>query len=381
MTTTGVVGGHWRATVTPWGAVVPSDGSPVLDWHVAADDRWHSPSAEPTVRQTLLDGLPLVETKLRVPSGDAVQRVWSVADGGGHTVVSVTNESPLPIAVAFTRPDVRSARPAADVPVQGIELPAGSVTFPVGHHATLTVALAHTGGSEGLPPLPSFEQVAAGWRAQLSRAGRLVLPDDAWVSAVLRARSELLLCGPVDDTPLELAHGIVDLVRLGEPVERWLPDLAAAAGEAGRGRHPLTAHVLHGVRRLFAAADERRAVRDLTRALARLAPVELGWTPQLDASLVAAEVEARLVTDRDDGAVLLAAGLPELWRGSNFEVHDLPVGVTSSMSYAVRWHGERPAVLWELSGEPLPLHGPAGWRSGDAKGETLWPADLSAATV
>ena len=89
--TTGVLGGRWRATVTPWGAVVPWDGSPTLDWHVAADDRWHSPGREAAVRQTRLDGTCVVETRLRVPDVDAVQRVWSVPDAGGLTLIEIEN--------------------------------------------------------------------------------------------------------------------------------------------------------------------------------------------------------------------------------------------------------------------------------------------------
>ncbi len=41
----------------------------------------------------------MVETKLRVPGGDAVHRVWAVADHGGLTVIEVENDSPMPIAV------------------------------------------------------------------------------------------------------------------------------------------------------------------------------------------------------------------------------------------------------------------------------------------
>ena len=82
---TGVLGGRWRADVTASGDVLPWDGSAPLTWHVAADDRWHTPSAEAAVRQTRLEGTPVTETRVRIPSGDAVQRVWSVADAGGLT--------------------------------------------------------------------------------------------------------------------------------------------------------------------------------------------------------------------------------------------------------------------------------------------------------
>ncbi len=67
----------------------------------------------------------MIETRVRIPDGDAVQRVWSVPDLGGLTVIEVENESPLPFAVAFAGPRVLTERPPADVPIKGLDLPAG----------------------------------------------------------------------------------------------------------------------------------------------------------------------------------------------------------------------------------------------------------------
>jgi len=155
MNTIGVLGRHWRATVSNAGSIQPwgNGDEPLLDWFVAADDRWHVPSQEAAVRQRRIDNAPVFETRLRVPSGDAVQRVWCVADGGGYTVIEIENESTLPFAVAFSRNDILSVRPPTNVPIEGIELPEGSVVFPVGHHSTIRVALAHAGGSMASPTL------------------------------------------------------------------------------------------------------------------------------------------------------------------------------------------------------------------------------------
>ncbi|NBO33596.1 MAG: hypothetical protein EBV02_04400 [Actinobacteria bacterium] len=57
-----------------------------LGWWVAADDRWHDPREEPSGRQRLIDGTPVVETKIAVPGGDVVQRgsdEWSRHRRGG----------------------------------------------------------------------------------------------------------------------------------------------------------------------------------------------------------------------------------------------------------------------------------------------------------
>ncbi|MFM8483490.1 MAG: hypothetical protein ACKOBT_09100, partial [Actinomycetota bacterium] len=81
-TVVGSLGSPWRAEVDGSGNVVCGDGSPPLQWFVAAEDRWHRPAEEIATRQTLLDGTPVVETRLRVPSGDVVQRLF-VAPGRG----------------------------------------------------------------------------------------------------------------------------------------------------------------------------------------------------------------------------------------------------------------------------------------------------------
>ena len=73
--------------------MVPVDGSPPLDWWVAADDRWHTPATEPSCRQYRLLGTPVVETVVGVPGGDVVHRVYAVADGGGVPVRASAREN------------------------------------------------------------------------------------------------------------------------------------------------------------------------------------------------------------------------------------------------------------------------------------------------
>jgi hypothetical protein len=58
----------------------------------------------------------------------------------------------------------------------------------------------------------------------------------------------------------------------------------------------------------------------------------------------------------------------------------LPTSPTTTVSFAVRWHGERPAVLWEQQGDPtVALFAPAidpDWTTTQRSGETLWPAPV-----
>jgi hypothetical protein len=382
----GVLGGDWRAHVTPWGAMRMWDAGGTLDWWVAADDRWHDPSREPTVRQARLDGTPVVETRLRIPGGDAVHRVYAVADGGGYTVVEIENDSPLPIAVAFDGMPLLSPRPPTDMPIAGIELPAGTVAYPIGHHATLVVVIAHgSPGTASLPAvLPTRQQVAHGWLAVCERASRLLVPDSATNAAVVAARCELLLAGPSAATrhPVDFLLDVGELVRMGTMAEPWIPEVSdAVTALASHRDDPLLAAAVDAAERVCLAAREARAVRDLALIRLRLLPGERARAEEQPRGARLVTAAERMIADGDD---LLPAGLPESWLGQNFEVHGVPTSPRSRVSLAVRWHGARPAVLWECHGAPVRLRATAmapEWSSGAMTGEALWPSPRGAAAA
>jgi hypothetical protein len=389
MTTIGVLGRRWRATVTPSGSIAEWDGGPTLDWFVAADDRWHVPSQEPTVRQTLLEGTPVVETRLRIPSGDAVQRVYAVADHGGLTVVEITNESPLPIAVAFAGAPVRSVRPPASVPVQGIDLPAGTPVFPVGHHSTLVVgwSLDATVATAPLPAdLPPPLQVARGWLQMVERASRLVLPDQGLVDRVSAARCELLLGGVplVTDDPVGFLLGVHQVVRCGDAPAPWVPEIADAVHRIARAEPSWEVDVaLDAAEHVLHLAEERRGVRDLrtirdgrrtaAEGVPSLDDVDTASAPPVAPERFLTIVERALAS----GHHLFPSGIPRAWWGQHLEAHRIPTGPSSTVSFALRWHGARPALLWECGGEVCVLDAPVaapGWSTSEHAGETLWPS-------
>ena len=87
----------------------------------------------------------------------------------------------------------------------------------------------------------------------------------------------------------------------------------------------------------------------------------------------------------DEGGLDILPAVPSDWLGQPIEVHDLPTR-HGRLSFAVRWHGERPAVLWELVGHTDPAVATAmggspvrlrfggldpAWSSADARGEAL----------
>lgn len=382
---TGVIGHRWRAEVTPWGGVFPVDGSPSLEWYVAAEDRWHMPGKEASVRQVRMAGTPVFETRVRVPDGDVVQRIWSVADQGGLTLLEFANESRRALAVALDRDDVMTARPPADVPIEGIALPAGSIVLPIAHGTSVVVGLDHAGHGPGRLPLglPGVDRTVNGWLALAAAASRLQLPDESLATAVVAERTDMALAGPpaAEHDPVGAVLAIVELVRMGDPAPPWVPDVAAAVEACA----PLTGWdadaALERAAIVLVRADERRAQRDLRRVIARRAsyttPVEPTEPPE--GIRVVAWTERRLAREGE----LLPEGLPPRWRGRHFEVFDVPTCPGGTVSYAVRWHGERPAVLWEQHGDRVTLTAPAvdpSWSSDAERGEALWqsPARLPA---
>lgn len=380
MITTGVTGRHWRASITPWGSIEPWDDTAPLNWYVAADDRWHVPADEQSVRQRRVEGVAVVETRVRVPSGDVVQRIYSVADVGGLTIVDIENESAMPVAIAFDRRDVLTQRPIVDMPIEGIELPGGAFVAPLGHRASIRVAIVH--GAQRPGPIPStasaMTQVVRGWLSLTERASRLVLPDGdrgATLAEVVTAeRCEIALGSipAVADDAVGFVLALNELVRMGEPPAHWIPELADAVAELG----PLGGWdvdvALDAAHHVLVAADEARAVRDLDRIVARRTRSAPPASVPSGVRSVA-WLESRLAS----GADLLPVGLPMEWLGQSFEVYDIPTTGPSAVSFAVRWHGERPAVIWEQTGEPVSLTASViapEWYSADAKGEALWPA-------
>ncbi|MEO8363983.1 MAG: hypothetical protein ABI570_06350 [Ilumatobacteraceae bacterium] len=389
----GVRGGSWHAVVNERGAIWPSDGSPVLNWYVAADDRWHDPSAEGTVRQERRGGIPVIETRLRVPGGDVVQRVYGTVEHGGLIVIELENQSTLPVVVALTRGDILAQRPASSAPISGISLPEGSVAFPIGHKATLKLALAASGTSlRHLPGgLVDAEQLRRGWSTALDRASRLVLPDREHCDAVARIRADLLIDSGIDfselaSDPAAYVLTLVELQRLGEKIDQHVVGLVDAV-ESLLATNSKKAHIgwdveraLFGSQRLFHGLDETRAVADVAASHFRLGQVTEESTDFLTDMPPGirgiAWLEDQLVSLRRDGtAAIFSRSIPNRWLGVDLEAHSLMADATRSVSCALRWHGEHPALLWEVVGPPG-LHLSAGrfdptWSSNESTGETL----------
>ena len=380
-------GGTWRGTVSEHGTLIPADGGRELAWHVAGDDRWYSPASEPTLRQKWYAGFPVCETRIRVGNGDIVQRMYCVADSGGMTVIEFENESTLPVAIAVTRSDVLTTRKPIDNPPAGIDLPPGSMVIPLGHKSTARIALAHINPSSGPLPedVPDHQQVVRGWETACDLASRITMPDHSVVAGIARVRSDLLLgVGATEDASIEL-------VRLAETHRDSIVDVVEAVQRRVKVEKRAkvlqwdTPHLMASAARACVLLDDEVAANDIGSTWLRMADREVAELPiEIPGGLGAiAWAESLLAQASPSGGqcVLLPYGIPETWWGSACEAHGITADPYRTISFAVRWHGPRPAVLWEITGAAgLLITGGAAdpsWHTTDASGEALLAAPVS----
>lgn len=378
MRAVGVRGAAWSAGVSAWGDLFVEDQER-LRWFIAADDRWYRPSRETTVRQREVSGVPVIETRIKVPGGDAVQRVYGVANFGGAIVVEIYNDSSLPFAVAFDRGDISTMREPSPTGVQGIDLPAGSVVFPVGHHATMRAAVLVGAGfdaanrrltAQEIESLPSFEQVERGWLGALQISSRVDVPNLSWSSVLTSQRCKVLLSNSAELAESSDISLVVDLlldraerVRLGDKPAQWVDEVAVATERIlkqcakTQSVQWFEERALLGAGMVLNRAGESRGLQDFVSVWSRLAEAgrisDLALASPEIAGTVRqiAWIESQLVAQRRDGVIeICPCGIDKSWLGVNFECHKLLASPEHLISYAVRWHGEKPALLWEIDG-------------------------------
>ena len=465
-----VLGASGWGEVDGRGSVRPGTGEWTLDWWVGASDRWHRASQEAAVRQSDVGAGAVVETRMKVPDGDAVQRVWAVAAGGGPAVavVEVGNDAATAFAVALVvqAPGVALAVGQAGVAVGGRQMLAWSrpparaavgaeavesilavdagvdgddartkgtgrddaggldttgrdaeaaleakgrdiaaVVWPLPHTARLAVSAALGRGVLPSPPdLPDAEAVVRGWQAHLDRGARIEVPDEGLARRIDRnrrrwlgstGRMEIADVAELCDLAVRLDHhGYHDDAELvlDEVAARWTTespserlsafavhhDLTGDEAAAARYAEPVAEAIeaaarngvavpVESIERLLRAAGQDRAAQDLRRLDLRSAEPS------------AQGLRAELVADHGD-TLDLAPGFRTAWRGGPLAVYDLPTRF-GPISYAVRWHGPRPALLWELTPRPgqapVTMKAPAldpDWSSEEASGEALLAA-------
>jgi hypothetical protein len=393
VTRIGILGGGANARVLPDGTLEPERTGWKLTWWIGADDRWRVPLRETTVRQSLVEDVPVVRTALRVPGGDAVVRAYAVPDADGTIALDIANESAAPFVVALVvqqarrvalvdelvrvdeRPGIMLARApsrwavavarSTDVEVCGGTAREGpfpptrdraarieaAFLLPVPHRVSVRAAIDPKSRQPVDPrSLPSPDDVVRGWHAQLDRGTTVELPDERLTGAVRAARSQLLLAASDGRPSGDVVAALEDWGNDSEAASAWRSLSGRERRRAGHRRGPPSARTL----------DE---LVDAANVPGRIDAVG----PEL---LLA--VRSLLVAETGAGEITLLHELPESWRGQPIEVHDAPTRA-GTVSFAVRWHGERPALLWTAP-PGVRLRAPGldpEWSSDETNGEAL----------
>jgi len=369
----GALGTRGRACVDERGGVTVPGEDWSLCWWIGADDRVRDPAREPSVRQVASATAPVPETRLRVPGGDVVQSVYGIGGPGGLVVVEVENTSPAAVVVGFGLIGARSivvtstgsatwlaldGREVFALPFAPPRWTAGAgpvdpltpgertgpmpamrdrdglglaLLYPLSHRSRMRVVLATSWeepGAVDLARVPDARQVTRGWERHLARGMRTVLPDTAAQQAVDLARTQVLLD---PDPDAETAAALED----------WGFDVEATW--AWRG---------------LSLRSRRRA--------ARRESLGAGDGP----AALLLRVRRALVREHE-GTIDL---LPSVESG-NVEVHGAPTRL-GTVGFALRRHGERAALLWEVA-DPAPglvLRAPAldpSWSTTDPAGKAF----------
>jgi hypothetical protein len=439
-TTIGILGHPWRATVDRGGNISPWDGSPALNWLIAAEDRWHKPADEIATRQISVAGTPVLETRVRVPQGDVIQRIW-VAPGrevGPAVIIEFENDSARAVAIAVSRDDVVAPRAAHDLgslPGGGIVEPPIEVVLglPLGHRTRVRIGLPcgenhyekfdqnmgktareSMDHGEFISRFGDWSDVVRGWTSLAESASRFVVPDIvnalSIVDVVTSERCQLALDPPVDFSDANSARQCLiawrDLERMGldaPELESVVSAVEMVARDMKRRREVSAdvalalmsaAYLLRHIESEdLATTSETRSDlhQDLLRVLERATGRNEWSLPQLVGPWVGSPL--RVVDQLEDGLIrwsgegevtLCPDGLSDSRLGANIEAHGVAVGPEHTLSFALRWHGAFPAVIWEVNGPPglrLLSGVDRSWSTADASGEALWRMEISPATT
>ncbi len=303
---------------------------------------------------------------------------------------------------------------------------AAAAVVPLAPRVPLRVSVPVEGESAGNAGLP--EEVAAGWRAVVERAASVDLPDEVAARSWRRGIAASILAAGCSQ-PLSVARAAVVLDRVGLPDEAdrardalvgqvehlmLLPPVATAALRALASRR-LRAGRVSGLAELAGPlaeaggdhldrlaleqvaavleAEAPAAARDARRLLAeRPSPASVPPVRASGDALAAAVRDS--VAFGGDGLAGIESLLeclvaeapahltmlpvpPEAWDRSSTDARSLATrhGV---LSFSVRWHGSRPALLWDL--QPVRDENPAltmscgldvSWASTALAGEAL----------
>ncbi|MEM7142941.1 MAG: hypothetical protein AAF548_18095 [Actinomycetota bacterium] len=275
-------------------------------------------------------------------------------------------------------PTVAAGPDAARVAATG-EGVSGVLVLALPHRQRVRVEVLVEGDFPSRPATP--EDIAAGWRAVTADSLEIEVPDanlgEAWARIV---PDLVVLAGSDDPRAAAEAATVLDIAGLHDEADRARAIVVEAA-EAGA----LTGDDAVAALRALASRDllggqasglvdlagplavaagrsiDPATLRLVARALDALAPEAAGdarraaevasgdFAPITPAVSAAAAVLGHVIEIDDSGSIPVLPDVPAGWRGQNIDVRNCGTP-NGRVSFSVRWHGPRPAVLWQRYG-------------------------------
>ncbi len=326
-------------------------------------------------------------------------RVWIRPERQAGSVVAVSDPQD-PWA------EIKGGPSAVPVTVRGSEVAAGLV-IALPHRQSVKFQVVVEGRVPTRTASPT--EIASGWSAVTADALRVDVADADLGTAWRRILGDLVVQAGSDDpgSAAETAP-VLDIAGLDREADRARAAVVAAseAGQLGDAAAVATLRALasrdlrlgkrSGLDELAdvlvaAAADSLdaetanlvaralevtapRAAADARRIAAKVDPA-VAYQPVTPAVRAAGRVLGPLVDDSRPNRIDLLEDAPPEWFARPVDVRGFGT-LWGRVSFSVRWHGRRPALLWERTGGPdrVELHCTGldpSWSSIERQGETL----------
>ncbi|MDG2028050.1 MAG: hypothetical protein P8J50_13160 [Acidimicrobiales bacterium] len=326
---------------------------------------------------------------------------WIRAERPAGGVFAVLGD-PWP-TVAAGPDDARAQTDGADA--------AGGLVLALPHRQLVRFEVLLDGDFPTRPMTP--EDIAAGWRVVTGDALTIEVPDADLGEAWTRIVPDLIVSAGSDDPRAAAEAAVVlDIAGLLDEADRARAVVVGAA-EAGELRgddataalralasrdllggqesglaalagplaalagRSIDAATLEMVARALdgpapeAAGDARRAASSASGSFGAVSP----------AAIAAANVLCHVIDVSDTASIAVLPDVPDSWRGQQIDVRNCGTA-NGRVSFSVRWHGSRPALLWERHGgsDSIEMRCPGldpSWSTLERSGEALLaePAD------
>lgn len=326
-------------------------------------------------------------------------RVWIVPERqAGGVVAAAATQDPWP--------EIRRGPGAEPVSAHGGGVAAGLV-MALPHRQGVRVQIVIEGEVPTRTASPT--EIASGWAAVTADALSVEVADADLGTAWRRILGDLVVqAGSVDPQRAAEAAPFLDVAGLDGEADRaraavvaaiesgCLVGPAAVAGLRALASRDLRAGKPSGLDELAdvlaaAAADSLdretarllawaldaaapRAAADARRAAAKIDPGVV-YQARTPAAGAASRVLSLLVDDSHRAGIDILCEVPPEWLGRPVDVRGFCT-LWGRVSFSVRWHGRRPALLWERTGglDQVELRCPGldgSWSSVERQGETL----------